>query len=270
MSEGWPETGRIESIEGFAKWLSESIASGNDTRLVFRGQSDSEGHRHLQPSLDRILPKDPKDWLAEEVRIAEDFHRQAFRFLGHGERWHVGKTTTACMTVMQHFGAPTRLLDWTYSPEVAAYFACIHEPNKDGTIWWIDSKAVEHFCTEHWVEWGFKRYSEDPREEIDLDARIFEPNVPTFVTLVRHRFPFPRVRVQQGLFTMGSQLGMNHDTVLKEQVSERQRGRTVIEAHMKVHVLDCLEQREIDAVSLQYAGADRVGLRMAWDLEQKR
>jgi hypothetical protein len=35
----------------------------------------------------------------------------------------------------QHYGLPTRLLDWTESPLVAAYFAVLEHPNDDGCIW---------------------------------------------------------------------------------------------------------------------------------------
>ena len=63
---------------------------------------------------------------------------------------------------------------------------------------------------------------------------------------------------------------MDHDVVLKRQVPEGQYGRIMIPAKLKGSVIEYLKQEKINAVSLQHAGADRVGLRMAWDLEQKR
>lgn len=43
----------------------------------------------------------------------------------------------------QHYGLPTRLLDWTYSPLVAAHFATedIYEYDKDGAIYCINMEA---------------------------------------------------------------------------------------------------------------------------------
>lgn len=35
----------------------------------------------------------------------------------------------------QHYGLPTRLLDFTYNPMIALYFACENEPEKDGQIY---------------------------------------------------------------------------------------------------------------------------------------
>ncbi len=46
--------------------------------------------------------------------------------------------------IMQHYGVPTRFLDWTKSAYVGLYFAVEEEPSEDGcAVWAIDMEWLE-------------------------------------------------------------------------------------------------------------------------------
>lgn len=271
MRQEWPETYNIDSNDRFVEWLSRAVAASMGTALIYRGQAKSKWH--LQPSIDRHQRKNSRhsDRLSQEKKAITDFCRQARPFLGYLERRYVGTGTpkTTRMMVMQHFLAPTRLLDWTYSPAVATYFACNYYHDTDGTIWWVDAKAVEDYCTANWPTWEIKRYPPERGNEVMLDAYIFKPDVPEFVTLLDHRFRISRAQAQCGMFTLGSRLGVDHDSVLAKKLSEGQYGRIRIRADVKKYALQYLKQMNIDAISLQYPGADKVGLTMALQYERK-
>ena len=45
-----------------------------------------------------------------------------------------------CLSVMQHCGVPTRLLDRTSSCWTAVYFDCAGDPNTDAELWFYDHR----------------------------------------------------------------------------------------------------------------------------------
>jgi hypothetical protein len=94
----------------------ERLAGGG---YLFRGQGDSRWE--LQTSLERQTPADMKRSDAE-IRLLHEFKRRAHTYL---EPQHIPAKDNAgeWLALMQHFGAPTRLLDVTQSPYVAIYFA---------------------------------------------------------------------------------------------------------------------------------------------------
>ena len=123
------------------------------------------------------------------------------------------------------------------------------------------------WLTVRWEGWeDTRRESDRPSErQLTLDGRIDDPKAPDFVSMTYLPDPFKRVKDQDGLFTFGSQLGLAHDVQLKEQLQDGSYGRVVIPADLKTEVIQELERIRIDATSLEYAGADGGGLRMAWE-----
>jgi hypothetical protein len=70
---------------------------------------------------------------AKERQLALQFQVGA---VGRSARCPAGDDFGSWLVLMQHYGLPTRLLDWTRSLVVAAYFAVVHEPaHEDAAIW---------------------------------------------------------------------------------------------------------------------------------------
>ncbi len=101
----------------------EARATGHS--WLFRGQADEKWG--LQSSLERVLPRPDLNFpdvgwgeTVEQVRLLWEFQRRAHHFItdlpdkDDDLEW---------LALMQHYGAPTRLLDCTLSPYVATFFA---------------------------------------------------------------------------------------------------------------------------------------------------
>jgi len=103
---------------------------------AFRGQADASWP--LESSLTRYLKifcGDANDWRARESKILRTFKRKAHLLLS---RTPEADETLEWLALMQHHGAPTRLLDFTWSPYVAAFFA-LERATVDAAIWAISS-----------------------------------------------------------------------------------------------------------------------------------
>jgi hypothetical protein len=101
------------SHSGFANW--------------FRGQSDSEWN--LLPKAGRKEHKLPGN---RDLGRFKDWEDQAIAYN------ELPKSRLERLAIAQHHGLATRMLDWTKNPLVAAYFAVIDEPKKDGAIYILE------------------------------------------------------------------------------------------------------------------------------------
>ncbi|MGH9647315.1 MAG: FRG domain-containing protein [Bryobacteraceae bacterium] len=104
------------------------------------------GHRRetycLRPSIERMFPS--SEWAKAEYEILEEFKSKARMHLGPAQIPHA-EDKIGWLSVIQHYGAPTRLLDFTYSPYIALYFALRSRDTNESEyaeVWGIDEAAL--------------------------------------------------------------------------------------------------------------------------------
>jgi hypothetical protein len=83
-------------------------------------------------------------------RESIDLFRSTARFFaGRGERGALVDDIVAMM-VLRHYGVPTRLLDWSSSTYVAAYFAACCHDDEDGEMWSFQRSEYEKKGKQQW------------------------------------------------------------------------------------------------------------------------
>jgi hypothetical protein len=147
------------------------FATENDN-FIFRGVTDAKRHT-LMPSVGRRVPRGTTQ-AAFEKRIFRLFKERALPHLDFHPRnqWE-------WLALAQHHGLPTRLLDWSYNPLVACYFAVEKQFDGDSAIYAFDARNTVD-------------------TEKDLESSPF-----TVSEVVKYRPPHitQRITAQSGCFT---------------------------------------------------------------------
>ena len=128
----------VESLEEFVNTVAPMApnSAGPQSGLYsFRGQTSVSWS--LQPSFMRVtrnLTESPAQAIELEKAARTEFMSKAHLFVDPSRLEKV-KTLPCWWALMQHRLAPTRLLDWSASPYVAAYFAAHQDGStKDGAV----------------------------------------------------------------------------------------------------------------------------------------
>jgi hypothetical protein len=120
--ESWTDAKRLLSVD--------------KTGWAWRGHGDSRWS--LVSSLERAVRHLKARRRDTEEMLYQTFTRRAHHYLP--EELTDKADYLQWLSIMQHYGAPTRLLDWSYSPYIAAFFAFENATNPDGScaVWAIN------------------------------------------------------------------------------------------------------------------------------------
>lgn len=208
------EVVRTDSYDALVKDLEEL-----DDHWVYRAQySEYE----LQTSLERDCRSSGFDLQKDASDIELNMIRQFSRVYDGDDRQKVQDDTLYCLSLMRHYGAPTRLLDFTYSKHVATYFAleCAYDnvPKNDlgkpdykekrsCAIWCIKTDDLHHQVEEKYPEDKYadvRRLLKERREDIRRTDETFKPlYMDNKYDLVVWENPIQlhtRLHLQQGVF----------------------------------------------------------------------
>ena len=167
--------------------------------LWFRGQSDSKNYR-LVPAIGREHKYNGKSLngfpISSERSVLDRFRRHAYPYVNNRlmSEWEA-------LLLARHHGLPTRLLDWTYSPLAALFFACTDHFKLDGEIWAI----TKHDGNEHFINVVSAGPSDKGPFEYGGSARVRQKRkCPDAVKIVVGFDVSPRIQMQRGIFTLHS------------------------------------------------------------------
>jgi hypothetical protein len=252
---------RLASWEEFLEWITDSPYSN----WAFRGLC--EARWPLSSALARYLHDygiDQRAWREQEQRILRIFKRKAHHFLRQPPdrdddfQW---------LGLMQHHGAPTRLLDFTKSPYVAAFFALIRA-RSEAAVWavnpipisYAESVTVSDSTTLHPRQM-------DPSLKGNLHRYYFEADMP-FVWMGEQDIMSRRLIAQSGTFAISGTLTRSMDEILSGYPDPK---NTLVKFVLPCDKMRSQGLRELYRMNITYEtlfpDLDGLGRSLAYELE---
>lgn len=224
--------------------------------FVFRGATQDWP---LKPSLHRL--RHTPDLLPKiEKALLRSFKKYAHHEVkGTPSDWK-------WLSIAQHHGLPTRLLDWTFSPFVALHFATdkIEDMDKDGVIWMVNFVEARRWLPTPLKEVLHENFAagfsvemlEKPFPRIERFDRA-KGRQAEFVLFFEPPSLDPRIVNQFGLFSIMNkpEADMVQWLTRAERTSSGFAKRVVVSADLKWEVRDKLDQMNLTE-RVVYPGLD--------------
>ncbi len=263
------------------------------SQFVFRGQAKAEWilstslsrliQKHHPGSTDAFLPID------YEAKMMKEFR---WKYPSY-EKGHVPEDNDSIewLSLMQHYGARTRMLDFTYSLYVALFMAIDDSDDEKSAVWAINKSLLEKVVVEKYKkERGKESITQSDLEQYTYDEatkainRGYDGSSEALLYITRPHMSNERINRQQGLFIIPSVVRIEFDEILKayydtslqfewpfDDVIEASKTwandsvavfKIVIPPQLKYQISEALDQMNITAETM-YPGLDGLARSMA-------
>jgi hypothetical protein len=250
--KSWEEFQRLVTASRFKRW-------------AFRGHEKSEWG--LNSTLGRYfvdfkLHRD--SWGHQEDRIVRLFRRKAELFLQNIPK---DDDYFQWLALMQHHGAPTRLLDFTWSPFVAAFFALEKAKNDDSAIWAVNIAELK--SKKYRFETEQVPINAPRPEDLESFHKFFVFNNVPFLTAGEPFNLNQRQIAQSGTFLIPSVLDKTIEEIVcsTSQIPEKVIVKFVLKtSRIREEAMESLYYMNITNATL-FPGLDGLARSLAYELE---
>ncbi len=220
----------VSNYKDFTSTLEDHYFRDERKAWVFRGHSQSS--YELVPKVARV------NHTSNSLKRFEESIFSFFKRMAHPFLTQPPANDWEWLTLAQHHGLPTRLLDWTYNPFIALYFAIETNPDTDGNVFAL--KATKRL----------------PDKKIKTDSPFSIKSVYKFVPNQIEK----RLVIQEGLFTISPNL----DTPLEKSLKPGwELEKLIIPAESKNRLKYILYRQGIHRASL-FPGLDGLARHLEW------
>ncbi|QZN75734.1 MULTISPECIES: FRG domain-containing protein [unclassified Paenibacillus] len=195
---------KVENLIEYIKII--DIINGA-SEFVFRGQRDVTWN--LQASIFRKNYTENK-----EFEIYRDIRKNKFENLTRN-------TFLDNLIHMQHYGIPTRLLDWSRNPLISLFFACSDEKN-DGKVFAYRPKLIYQFYDKEYEVLSNYLKEDFNKTQLNSDSVKFLAAIgrgaQSEAIFIESTIENERLKAQKGLFSIQIDIKSNYIEPIKDEI----------------------------------------------------
>ena len=196
------------------------------SNFVFRGQGNAEWP--LSTSLARMVENHHPHYIKKTIPSSYE-QRMMDEFKWKYPSYEKGRIPEPCesiewLSLMQHFGSPTRMLDFSYSMYVALFMAIDGSFKPRSAIWAINKYVIQEKVIQKFLKENNKDVAST--EEVEeyiyneataaINSHFVSKSTDYYLYATRPHLSNERINRQQGLFIIPSSIEVSFEEILKD------------------------------------------------------